>query len=47
MLEGAEVPMTDYLRTMPSLERNNTHDDEKVDSVAGVEYFHALFSKPV
>lgn len=45
MPEDTEVPITDYLRTMPSPEQNKAHNAEKVDSAAGVKYFHTLPNK--
>lgn len=47
MPEGTKVPITNYLRMMPSPEWNKVHNYEKVDSVAIVKYFHTLSSKPL
>lgn len=47
MLERTEVPITNYLKTMPPPKWNTVHEDGKVGSVEGVKEPHTPYSRPL
>lgn len=47
MLECTEVPITNYLKTVPPPKWNTVHDDDKVGSVGGVKEPHTPYGKPL
>jgi hypothetical protein len=47
MLECSEVPITNYLKTMPPPKGNTVHKDGKVGSAGGVKEPHTPYGKPL